>query len=132
MNCYICLGRITHKIELRYTTSNKAVVKVTLAINNGKDDTSFIPITFFDKMAENVSKYCDKGAMISVTATVRNCNWEDKEGKKHYDYNFVANKVTFISNKTKEIVEEKNEETKDHDPFQEFGDMIEVNDNFLD
>ena len=132
MNHYVCLGRIINKIELRYTTSNKAVAKVTLAINNGKDDTSFIPITFFDKMAENVSKYCDKGTMIAVHATVRNCNWKDKEGKKHYDYNFVANKVTFISNKTKEIVEEKNEEIKNHDPFQEFGDMIEVTDNFLD
>ena len=132
MNSYICLGRITHKIELRYTTSNKAIAKVTLAVNNGKDDTSFIPITFFDKMAENVSKYCDKGTMIAVHAIVRNCNWEGKDGKKHYDYNFVANKVTFISNKTKEIVEEKNEETKNHDPFQEFGDMIEVTDNFLD
>ena len=39
MNNYICVGRITKDIELRYTPSNKAVVEIPLAVNNGKDDT---------------------------------------------------------------------------------------------
>ena len=131
MNNYMCVGRITKDIELKYTTSNKAVIRVMLAVNNGKDDTTFLPITVFGNMAETTHKYCKKGDLIGVYATIKNQNWEDKNGNKHYDYSFIANKISFLSSKAKEIKEEaKQEETKD--PFQEFGDMIEVNDNFLD
>lgn len=131
MNNYMCVGRITKDIELKYTTSNKAVIRVMLAVNNGKDDTTFLPITVFGNMAETTHKYCKKGDLMGVYATIKNQNWEDKNGNKHYDYSFIANKISFLSSKAKEIKEEaKKEETKD--PFQEFGDMIEVNDNFLD
>lgn len=130
MNNYICAGRITKDIELKYTTSNKAVIRVMLAVNNGKDDTTFLPITVFGNMAETTHKYCKKGDLIGVYATIKNQNWEDKNGNKHYDYSFIANKISFLSSKAKEIKEEAKKET--HNIFQEFGDMIEVNDNFLE
>ena len=129
-NTTILVGRITKDIELKYTTSNKAVIRVMLAVNNGKDDTTFLPITVFGNMAETVYKYCKKGDLIGVYATIKNQNWEDSKGNKHYDYSFIANKISFLSNKAKEIKEEVKKETKN--PFKEFGDMIEVNDNFLD
>lgn len=128
-NNLIAIGRITKDIEIRYTNSNKPIVNIYLAINNGKDDTTFLPIIMYGKMAEAANQYCKKGDLIGVYATIKNNNWEDKQGKKHYDYTFIANKVSFLSSKAKEIKEEKKET---HDPFQEFGDMIEVNDNFLD
>lgn len=128
-NNLIVIGRITKDIELRYTTSNKPIVNVYLAINNGKDDTAFLPIMIYGKMAETVHQYCKKGDLIGAYAIIKNNNWEDKQGNKHYDYTFIANKVSFLSSKAKEIKEEKKET---HDPFKEFGDMIEVNDNFLD
>ena len=40
MNNYMCAGRITKDIELKYTTSNKAIAELSLAVNNGKDDTT--------------------------------------------------------------------------------------------
>ena len=55
-NTLIVIGRIVKDIELRYTPSNKAVVEISLAVNNGKDDTTFIRLTAFDKLAELVSK----------------------------------------------------------------------------
>ena len=130
MNNYMCVGRITKDIELKYTTSNKAVIRVMLAVNNGKDDTTFLPITVFGNMAETTHKYCKKGDLIGVYATIKNQNWEDSKGNKHYDYSFIANKISFLSSKAKEIKEEAKKES--HNIFQEFGDMIEVNDNFLD
>ena len=129
-NNLILIGRITKDIELKYTTSNKAVIRVMLAVNNGKDDTTFLPITVFGNMAETTHKYCKKGDLIGVYATIKNQNWEDSKGNKHYDYSFIANKISFLSSKAKEIKEEAKKES--HNIFQEFGDMIEVNDNFLD
>ena len=132
MNNYICVGRITKDIELKYTPSNKAVVEISLAVNNGKDDTTFIRLTAFDKLAELVSNYCKKGDLIGTQSIIKNHNWEDKNGNKHYDYSFIINKISFLAkgNKQEETKQEVKKES--HDIFQEFGDMIEVTDNFLD
>lgn len=132
MNNTILIGRITKDIELRYTTSNKAVVQISLAINNGKDDTSFITLTAFDKLAEIIGKYSKKGDLIGTQSIIKNHNWEDKNGNKHYDYSFIINKISFLAkgNKQEETKQEVKKES--HNIFQEFGDMIEVNDNFLD
>ena len=51
-NILICIGRITRDLELRYTTNNKAVVNIPLAINNGKDDTTFIDVVVYGNIAE--------------------------------------------------------------------------------
>lgn len=133
MNNTILVGRITKNLELRYTPSNKAVVEVPLAINNSKDDTTFIKVTVFGNIAETVNKYCKNGDMIGVQAMVKNHNWTDKNGNNHYDYSFIANKITFLQTKTKNEVE-KQEEKKDkyNNAFEEFGEQIEINDNFLD
>ena len=131
-NNLILIGRITKDLELRYTPSNKAVVQISLAVNNGKDDTSFITLTAFDKLAEIIGKYSKKGDLIGTQSIIKNHNWEDKNGNKHYDYSFIINKISFLAkgNKQEEIKQEVKKES--HDIFQEFGDMIEVTDNFLD
>ena len=73
-NNFIFIGRLTKNPELRYTSSNKAVTQIDLAIANTKDDTTFVPITLFEKMAENVCEYCEKGdcARCFVTFSGRN------------------------------------------------------------
>ena len=128
MNNYICVGRIIKDIELRYTPSNKAVVQISLAINNGKDDTSFITLTAFDKLAEIIGKYSKKGDLIGTQSIIKNHNWEDKNGNKHYDYSFIINKISFLA-KGNKLEETKKDNTN---VFAEFGEEIEINDQFLD
>lgn len=131
-NNFTTIGRLTRDPETRYTKGNKAVTLINIAVNNGKDDTTFIRLTAFDKLAELVSKYCKKGDLIGTQSIIKNHNWEDKNGNKHYDYSFIINKISFLAkgNKQEETKQEVKKET--HDIFQEFGDMIEVNDQFLD
>lgn len=132
INNFTTIGRLTRDPETRYTKGNKAVAEISLAVNNGKDDTTFIRLTAFDKLAELVSKYSKKGDLIGTQSIIKNHNWEDKNGNKHYDYSFIINKISFLAkgNKQEETKQEVKKET--HNIFQEFGDMIEVNDNFLD
>ena len=129
MNNYICVGRITKDIELRYTPSNKAVVQISLAVNNGKDDTTFIRLTAFDKLAELVSNYCKKGDLIGTQSIIKNHNWEDKNGNKHYDYSFIINKISFLAKSNKEEIKKQDNTSA----FEEFGDQLEIDvENMLD
>lgn len=132
-NNFIFIGRLTKSPELRYTSSNKSVTQIDLAITNTKDDTTFVPITLFEKMAENVCKYCEKGDLIGFQGSVKNHNWEDAEGKRHYDYTFMANRMSFLQTKTNNQQEPKQTEnvkkSTDEQIYADFGDSIEISDD---
>ncbi len=132
-NNFIFIGRLTKNPELRYTSSNKAVTQIDLAIANTKDDTTFVSITLFEKMAENVCKYCEKGDLIGFQGSVKNHNWEDNKGNKHYDYTFMANKMSFLQSKSNSQTEQKKSEmvekkATDEQIYADFGDSIEISD----
>ena len=119
-NNFIIIGRITKDLDLRATSNGKSVLKVNIAVQNGKDDTTFIETTIFGKMAETTHTYCRKGDLIGVSGIIKNHNWEDKNGSKHYDYTFLANKVTFLQTK-----KESNQETNSNDNvYLDFGDVL--------
>lgn len=132
-NNFIFIGRLTKSPELRYTSSNKAVTQIDLAVQNGKDDVTFVPITLFEKMAENVCKYCEKGDLIGFQGSVKNHNWEDNKGNKHYDYTFMANRMSFLQTKTNNQQEPKQTEnvkkSTDEQIYADFGDSIEISDD---
>ena len=132
-NNFIFIGRLTKSPELRYTSSNKAVTQIDLAVQNGKDDVTFVPITLFEKMTENVCKYCEKGDLIGFQGSVKNHNWEDNKGNKHYDYTFMANRMSFLQTKTNNQQEPKQAEnvkkSTDEQIYADFGDSIEISDD---
>lgn len=97
----IVVGRITKEIELRATEKGTNVVNLNIAVNNSKEDTTFLTITFFNKQAELVNQYCHKGDMIGIQFIIKNHNWTDEDNKKHYDYSFIARNITFLSTNNK-------------------------------
>lgn len=126
-NQFILIGRLTKNPILRNTSTGKSVCEISIAVQNGKEDTSFITINYWNKVAETINNYCKKGDLLGVQGIIKNHNWEDKEGNKHYDYAFVGNKVSFLATGKKEVKEEKKE-----DPFEDFGEMISTDSDFLD
>ena len=126
-NNFIIIGRIVKDLDLRATSNGKSVLKVNIAVQNGKDDTSFIETTLFGKVAETTAQYCKKGDLIGVNGIIKNHNWEDKNGNKHYDYTFLANKVTFLQTK-----KESNQETNSNDNvYLDFGDVLTDEENLF-
>lgn len=132
-NNFIFIGRLTKKPELRYTSSNKAVTQIDLAVQNGKDDVTFVPITLFGNIAENVCKYCEKGDQVGFQGIVKNHNWEDNKGNKHYDYTFMANRMSFLQTKANNQQEPKQAEnvkkSTDEQIYADFGDSIEISED---
>lgn len=126
-NQFNLIGRLTKNPVLKATSTGKSICEITLAVQNGKDDTSFITVSVWNKIADTIAKYCLKGDLIGINGTIKNHNWEDKEGNKHYEYAFIGNKVSFLATGKKEVKEETKE-----DPFAEFGETIAITDNVLD
>ena len=124
----LVIGRLTKDIELKYTSNNKAIAELNVAINNGKDDTTFLNITCFEKNAENVSKYCSKGDMIAVTFIIKNYKYTDKDGNNRNGFNFVANKVNFLSTSNKNHTSDTQTSKQANDPYEDFGTEINEED----
>ena len=130
-NLVILIGRITKDLELRTTASGKSALEVNIAINNGKDDTTFVRTTAFGTTADIINKYCKKGSQIGLQCMIRNNNWEDKEGNKHYDYSFIVTRMMLLGSGTKEnqdTKEEHKEQENERDVYEQFSTEISDDD----
>lgn len=101
MNNVILIGRLTRDPELRYTTSQMAVATFTLAIDrptnaDKEKETDFPRIKAFGKTAENCEKYLAKGRMVAVQGSIQTGSYEDKDGKRVYTTDVIANRVEFL------------------------------------
>lgn len=105
MNKAFLIGRLTRDPELRYSSSNAAIVNFSIAIdrqytnNQGQRETDFINIVAFQKQAENIKKYVFKGSLVAVDGRIQTRNYEDKDGKRVYVTEVVADRVQFLDSK---------------------------------
>lgn len=87
-------------------------------------------------MAETTHEYCQKGDILGIEYIVKNHNWKDEEGKKHFTYNFIANRVEFISKASKstnkvETPQEQPKNGSNDEIFKQFGEQIEITDDMI-
>ena len=148
MNKVELVGRLTAKPELRYTSSNMAYARFSIAINRtyanaqGERGTDFINVVVWGKQAENVANYLDKGRLVAVEGSIQTGSYTDKDGNKRTSFDVRANNVEFLSSRSQG--QESNESSNDmyeapsndidleNDPYSEFGDSVSIDDNFLD
>ena len=68
-NRVILVGNLTRDPEIKYIASGMGVTKFTLAINRKTkqgDETQYIDIVAWDKLAENCNNYLKKGMSALV------------------------------------------------------------------
>lgn len=104
MNKVVLLGRLTRDPEVRATQSGTGVCSFSLAVNRrfkqeGQPDADFINVTAWAKTAEFVSKYFTKGQQVAVVGRIQTRNYDDKEGKKVFVTEVVAEEVYFADSK---------------------------------
>lgn len=159
MNRVDLVGRLTRDPELRHTSSGRAVCQITLAVNrtftnqNGEREADFINVVVWDKQAENVSKYVTKGRLVSVEGRLQTRNYDDKDGKKVYVTEVVANSVQFLSSGNSQggsnysynepnpfdnipdssmpSAQPVQSVSVEKDPFEAFGESVTISDNDL-
>lgn len=127
-NTWIGIIRLTKDPEVRYGQDGKAVAKFSGACNRkfkkeGQPDADFFEFVAFGKTAEVIEKHVTKGTKLLVDAEVRNNNWTDDKGEKHYGTQFVVNSIEFCESKGSAQAEEPKPQA-DADGFMNVADSV--------
>ncbi len=103
MNKVILVGRLTRDVELRYTTTNKAVASFSLAVNRRfqKDTADFINCVAWEKTAEFLGKYTGKGQLIAISGELQSRKYTDNNGVERIIWEVIVSEVTFAQDKPK-------------------------------
>lgn len=99
MNNVILTGWINKDIELKKTQGGTEVVNFTLRVESRKKGEPYwIPCVAFGKTAEVMDRYVHKGMRLGVIGHIQTSEYE-KDGKKVYTTNVVADSIEFLSSR---------------------------------
>ncbi len=102
MNNFNCIGRIVKDLEVKTSQGGKAVLNNTVAINRpfknkqtGEREADFINFVAFDKTAEIIAQYHQKGSLIGLTGRMQSRSYENSNGQKVFVTELVVNEMHF-------------------------------------
>ena len=101
LNVVAIMGRLVRDPELRQTQSGKDVASFTVACDRNRKDapSDFIPVTAWDKTAQFVFRYFQKGSLIAIDGRLQSRSYQDKNGNNRTAIEIVAQNVSFCGEK---------------------------------
>lgn len=136
MNKFVGIGRLTKDLELNQTSSGKVYIQNSIAIRNnfknskGEYDSEFVNIVVWNKTAEYLINYAQKGTLISVEGRLNTRYYDKKDGTRGNITEILCDSVEILERK--KDVETTVTENVEEDPYAEFGEEINIEDNFLE
>lgn len=109
VNKVILIGNVTRDIEVKFTPKGSAVADVGLAINrkysldNGekREETTFVDIELWGRLAEIAGEYAKKGAPLYVEGRLRMDTWDDKtSGQKRSRMKVVGENIQLLGSRS--------------------------------
>lgn len=111
MNRICLVGRLTKKPELKESESGVKQTTFTLAVNRRNEGADFINCVAWNKLAETIERYLDKGRELGIEGRLQINHYEDREGNKKSSTSVIVDNITFIGSK------QEKEETKSNTSF---------------
>lgn len=104
INRVVLVGRITRDPVLRKTPNGTSVVSFTIACNRrvkqqGQPNVDFINCVAWNRTADFMAQYVKKGALLGLEGRIQTRNYDDKDGKRVYVTEVVADSVQFLESK---------------------------------
>lgn len=101
------IGNLGGNPEMRYTPSGDPVTtfniacsrKVTKAEGESKEETEWINIVTWNKLAESSNRFLAKGDLVYVEGRLHTRSWESPDGQKHNRTEVIASSVIFLNKK---------------------------------
>ena len=104
VNKVILVGHLGQDAETKFTPGGTSVTKFSVATNRRwkdgqtgewKDETNWTNVTLWK--AENVAQYLTRGKQVYVEGRLQTRSYDDKDGKKVYRTDVVADDVILLS-----------------------------------
>jgi len=118
LNKVFLIGNLTRDPELKYIANGTGIAKFGLAVNRTynlrgnprdpnsqssdgekKEDTCFVDITAWDKLAEVCAEHLSKGRLVLIEGRLQYQSWKDDDGTKRSKLEVVAQNVQFLGSK---------------------------------
>ena len=104
LNQVILIGNLTADPEIRVLDSGTSVCDLRIASNTSysgrsgesQQDTCFVDIETWDRLAENCHRFLHKGSRVLVTGRLRFRTWETDTGEKRSRHSVRAQSVQFL------------------------------------
>jgi single-strand DNA-binding protein len=104
LNKVMLIGNVGTDPEMRYTANGNAVTTFRLACNRNysgpdgerKEETEWFSVVTWNKLAETVSQFLQKGRRAYVEGRLQTRSWEGPDGQKRYRTEVIANTVLFL------------------------------------
>jgi len=113
-NRVILVGTLVRDPEIRYIPSGAGVTKFRIAVNPNKrdpkpEDTLFVDIVAWEKLAETCNTYLKKGMSCLVEGRLSIRQYDDKEGNKRQATEVVINAMQMLGSRQDRQQQESSE-----------------------
>lgn len=108
MNVITVAGSLGRDAELKYLQNGDAVLNFSVADSAGRDKpTIWWNCQLFGKRAEPLSQYLKKGQAVTVSGSVSEREWTDKDGNTKKAMNVRVNEVALQGGRREEEAKPK-------------------------
>ncbi len=106
INRVVLVGRLTRDVEVRKTQSGLSVASFTVACDrrgsrdqNSQQTADFISCVAWRQSADFLGQYARKGALVGVDGHIQTRNYDDRDGKRVYVTEVVADTVRLLESR---------------------------------
>lgn len=122
-------GNVAREAEIKYLPNGDAVCNFSVADNQGKDKPAiFWNCQLFGKRAESLSQYITKGQAVTVSGTLTEREWTDKDGNKRKQMDLRVNDVALQGGR-KEASEPTQSPQRRTQPQQQTNNFADIDDD---
>jgi len=109
VNKWIGIGNLGRDPEMRYTASGDAICNFSIACTDTwkdkqtgekKEQTEWVRISFFGKLAEVCGQYLKKGSQVYIEGSLRTRKWTDKDGQEKYTTEIRGDEMKMLGSRS--------------------------------
>ncbi|HOK40541.1 MAG TPA: single-stranded DNA-binding protein [bacterium] len=104
LNKVFIIGNLVRDPKLAYTPNQKAVCRITVAINRRfkvgnetREEVVFIDVVLWGKLAENAEKYLKQGGKVYIEGRLSLNKWQAQDGSNRSKIEIIAERLQFLS-----------------------------------
>lgn len=131
VNKWIGIGNLGKDPDVRYSASGDAICNFSIACTESwkdkatgekKEQTEWVRISFFGKLAEICGQYLKKGSQVYIEGSLRTRKWTDKDGQERYTTEIKGDEMKMLGGRP-EGQENKPSQPEQQKPKPKFYDL---------